>query len=451
MTFLIKFLILLYVIILFFLIIWFIYKKKKILKKKKISYIMNLKKKYYFNFIKSLKINYNFKNSNLAKPLFKLCDEKQGLSGIAYNNIKILKKNKNIINNIIFDIKNAKKTIEIVFYIWQPGGKADDVAIELIKSAKRGIKCKLMLDSTGSSQFFKSKWFKKMKYVGIKIVESLKINFLKFFLKRIDIRQHRKIIIIDNYIVYTGSMNLVDPKFFKRSSGVGKWVDLMIRIKGSIAITMSMIFFCDWEIETGKRKNPILFKKKKIKNIKKKTLIQVIPSGSGFLKNIIHKVLLTAIYSAKKKIILTTPYFVPSKQLFYAICLVAKRGIKVKIILPKYNDSFLVQWASRSFFTKLLKSGVKIYQFNKGLLHSKIILIDNQLSLFGTLNLDMRSIWLNFEITLIIDDNKFNKKLKKIQHEYILHSKLLILKIWLLRSYWKRLIENIIYLFNPLL
>ena len=139
--------------------------------------------------------------------------------------------------------------------------------------------------------------------------------------------------------------------------------------------------------------------------------IHTIASGPGFPEDLIHQALLTAAYAAKEHLIMTTPYFVPSDDLLHAICTAAQRGVDVSIILPRKNDSLLVGWASRAFFTELLAAGVKIYQFEGGLLHTKSVLVDGELSLVGTVNLDMRSLWLNFEITLVIDDAGFGSDL----------------------------------------
>ncbi|WDR80452.1 cardiolipin synthase [Candidatus Purcelliella pentastirinorum] len=410
---------------------------------------------YGVNWINNIDCNktiFNNKNSYIATSIFKLCKNIQGIPGTKVHKLKIFTSTNNIIKKLIKDILSAKNNIEIMFYIWQPGGIADKVAEALIIASCQGIHCRLMLDSAGSSIFFRSPWVKIMKDAGIEIVETLKINILKIFLRRIDLRQHRKIIIIDNYITYTGSMNLVDPKLFKKNIGIGEWIDLMVRMEGPIAISIGIIYACDWELETGKKILPNISNKNKISH-KKKYLngVQIIASGPGFSKDIIHQVLLTAIYSATKKINITTPYFVPSNDLLNAICSAAKRGVKVNIIIPYYNDSMLVNWVSKYFFTDLLSSGVNIYQFKKGLLHTKSILIDHQLSFVGTANLDMRSLWLNFEITLAIDDHKFSETLSNIQKEYIKLSKKIKLKKWDKRSYWYKLMERLLFFFHPLL
>ncbi|XRY30500.1 MAG: cardiolipin synthase [Buchnera aphidicola (Tetraneura akinire)] len=444
----------LYFIPLFGIIIWFFFsepylgqKKTNLLKKIWKKNLIQIKK------IKNYKSFFAKKNSRVAVSLFKLCKNRQGISGITNNKLKLLNNYKEIIKNLIRDISLAKKNIEMVFYIWQPGGIADEVAKALISSSKKGINCRLILDSAGSFKFFKSKWVYVMKKANIQIVEALKINILKTFFRRIDSRQHRKVVLIDNNISYIGSMNLVDPNLFKQYCKIGKWIDLMIRIEGPIVTTIGIVYSCDWELETGKKIFPRLcIKENKEKNKKNNSMsMQVIASGPGYTKQIIHQSFLTAIYSAKHELTITTPYLVPSNDLLHAICTASYRGVNVSIIIPKENDSFMVKWASRSFFSKLLKSGVKIYLFRKGLLHSKSILIDKQLSLIGTANLDMRSLWLNFEITIAIDDKKFGKKLSYLHNEYISHSQLLDPKYWFLRSYWRKIIEKFFYLFSPLL
>lgn len=154
---------------------------------------------------------------------------------------------------LIRDIQLARHNIEMVFYIWQPGGMADSVAESLMAAARRGVHCRLMLDSAGSVAFFRSPWAAMMRNAGIEVVEALKVNLMRVFLRRMDLRQHRKMVMIDNYIAYTGSMNMVDPRYFKQDSGVGQWIDLMARMEGPVATSMGIVYSCDWEIETGKR------------------------------------------------------------------------------------------------------------------------------------------------------------------------------------------------------
>ncbi|WP_367680685.1 cardiolipin synthase [Candidatus Fukatsuia anoeciicola] len=410
---------------------------------------------YTTNWLKALQ-NYQHifttQNSDVAIPLFKLCERRQGIGGVKGNQLELLTHADDTLKILIQDIKRARHNIEMVFYIWQSGGLVDQVVESLIAAASRGVHCRLMLDSAGSRQFFCGSFPIKMRNAGIEIVEALKVNLFRVFLRRMDLRQHRKVILIDNFIAYTGSMNMVDPRCFKQNAGVGQWIDLMVRMEGPAATTIGIVYACDWEIETGERILPPPPCINKILSAQKSNrIIQVIASGPGFSEELIHQALLTVVYAARRQLIMTTPYFVPSDDLLHAICTAAHREVDVNIIVPRNNDSMMVRWASRSFFTELLESGVKIYQFKDGLLHSKSVLVDGQLSLIGTANLDMRSLWLNFEITLLVDDAIFGSTLAGIQDDYIAHSVLLDADQWAKRSFKSRITEQLFYFFSPLL
>ncbi|QJC37217.1 cardiolipin synthase [Enterobacteriaceae endosymbiont of Donacia thalassina] len=417
--------------------IWFRY--SKLLKKLQIYY-----KLYFINICLNKKI----------QTLFKLCENKQNLFSMTSNSIKLINSSFKLFKSLIHDIELAKYSIHIVFYIWIPGGLVNEFSNSIIIAAKRGVKCYIMLDYIGGRNFFYSSWYYLMIKVGVFIIRSLKITIFNFFYSRIDLRQHKKIILIDNKIVYVGSMNMIDSKYLQKNVKIEKWLDLMIRITGPIVNTISIIYAYEWEIETGKNilsinqlKNNLV----KYQNKKSINRIQVIFSGLELSKKIIHNSLITAIFLSKKSLIITTPYLLPSSNLLSSICIASERGVDVKIIIPKYNDSIFIYWASKFFFYKLLKSGVKIYQLKKGFLHTKSIIIDKKISLIGTVNLDIRSIYLNFEINLIIDDTVFSKSLLSIQNKYILKSKKLEYNLWIKRPFWKKIIEKLFFLFKFIL
>ncbi|XKM14000.1 cardiolipin synthase [Orbaceae bacterium ac157xtp] len=389
--------------------------------------------------------------SHVAKPLFQLCKNQTGLDGISGNHIELIDSPTKIFDRLIDDIKQAKTNIEMVFYIWHKGGRADEVEQALVEASKRGVTCRLMLDSAGSRKFLRSEDSKQMREAGIQIVESLKVNLFRFMFRRLDLRQHRKVVIIDNYIAYTGSMNIVDPRFFKQNKNVGKWIDVMVRMNGPITTLMGAIYASDWELETGTRLSLPKITDFAEPPEEKQHIMQIIPSGPGYTENMIHQALLTAVYSAQQEIIFTTPYLVPTDDLLHAICTAAQRGVKVSIIVPAKNDSIMVKWASRAFFSELLESGVQLYQFKDNLLHTKSVLIDKQLSLVGTVNLDMRSLWLNFELTTVIDDTLFADELNQLLNNYLAQSEPIAIKEWEKRPFWQHIIERLFYFFAPLL
>ena len=263
---------------------------------------------------------------------------------------------------------------------------------------------------------------------------------------------HRKLISIDDAIGYTGSMNLVDPQYFKQDAGVGEWVDIMLRMQGPVVPITGAIIALDWEMETGlSLTNIAALNAGQVEVFAENSQVQVLPSGPYFEDDKIHQVLVSAVYLAQHSLILTTPYFVPDEVLSTAIKAASARGVRVQIILPAKNDSKMVDFASKAFFDELLVSGVEIYQYNNGLLHTKSIWIDDSICLVGTVNLDKRSFWLNFEVTLLIDNSPLVAELHQLQLSYIRHSHQVCLTEWRKRGRIQQFLESVFYLFNPLL
>ena len=391
-------------------------------------------------------------NTLLYRPIFDLAQNRLGIPCVLGNELHILDTPENIIRSIIEDIHQAQYSIHMVFYIWSNGGLADDVADALIQARQRGVQVKILLDSVGSRSFFKSRNYRYMLENDIKIAEALHANLFRMFFHRIDLRQHRKIIVIDNQIAYTGSMNMVDPQYFKQDSNVGKWIDIMVRINGPVSTILNGLHAWDWEIETDQEMSvalpdcPLL----PIEN-NNSHAVQILATGPGFPDDLMAQSLAIAIFSARKSISITSPYFVPSHNIAEALRIAALRGVEVSIILPKKNDSLMVDWASRTFFDDLLAAGVKIYAFEKGLLHTKSVLIDNKLALVGTVNMDMRSFMLNFEVTMVVEDKTFANEINLLHKSYLADSTALNYIRWVKRPLYHRIIERLFFLFSPLL
>jgi len=385
-----------------------------------------------------------------------------GIPTMAGNHLEIIEEPEKIMRSIIADINGAQSTCHLQFYIWYEGGTANEVVSAVISAAQRGVTCRILIDSIGSNEFLKGSKITEMKAAGVKIEEELPAGFIKALFRRVDIRNHRKIVVIDGNIAYTGSQNMVDPNFFKKDSGVGKWVDIMVRIQGPVVETLAGTFISDWFLETDNEKvrsrsmDQDILHVREIADIRPQKFagdvpIQFVPTGPSFTPEAIHSLLLTTIYASRKTITLTTPYFVPDESLLTALQSASQRGVEVSIIVPEKNDSKLVHYASWARYENLIRSGVSIKLFQGGLLHSKTITVDNELALFGSVNLDMRSFWLNFEATLFIYDQEFTKELRGIQDRYIENSKELKLEDFKDRSLMERLFENSALIIGPLL
>ncbi|TCK01584.1 cardiolipin synthase [Volucribacter psittacicida] len=394
----------------------------------------------------------NTNNNLLYKPIFELAQNRLGIPCVLGNELHIYDTPESIMQSIIQDINQAQTSINMTFYIWFNGGMVDEVMQALVKARQRGVAIHILLDSVGSRAFFKSQNYQYMRQQGIEITEALHVSLLRVFLRRIDLRQHRKIIVIDNQIAYTGSMNMVDPSCFKQDAHVGKWIDIMVRITGPVSSLLNALHAWDWEIESEKALPLILPACPEITNSQSHShAVQLIASGPSFPDDLMAQSLSLAIFSARKSITITTPYFVPSHGIVEALRIAALRGVEVNLIIPKRNDSVMVKWASRSFFDELLSVGVKIYQFEKGLLHTKSMLIDNKLALVGTVNMDMRSFMLNFEVTMVVEDKSFANEIAILHENYLQTASLLDYQQWKTRSLYSRIVEKIFFLFSPLL
>jgi cardiolipin synthase len=387
-----------------------------------------------------------------CEPLHRQIDATIGIPTMPDNRLSLLQKSDDFFHQLIADIEQAQSTCFLEFYIWQTGGAADLVCEALKKARQRGVDCKVLLDSIGSKEFLASEQCRDLKTHGVAVIECLPAGLLRALFVRIDLRNHRKIVIIDNHIGYTGSQNLVDPKFFKRDQGVGEWIDIMVRIKGPVVEILTASFLYDWGLESGEHLES-LSRKANVQPVPPagEIPVQLAPSGPGYAEDTIHNLLLTTIYAARKELILTTPYFVPDNAILIALKSAAQRGVTVTIIVPKKNDSKLVHYASRARFSELIAAGVRIIAFTEGLLHSKTISVDNDFCLIGSVNLDMRSFWLNFEMTLFIYNKEFTTELRALQQEYLQSSTPLNEEIFKKRSFKERFLENTSLLVGPLL
>ena len=355
-----------------------------------------------------------------------------------------------VFERLIKDIDQAQHSIFMEFYIVEAEGALLPVLTALQHASRRGVDVYMMLDSVGSNRFLHSKQAKQLTVAGVQLVDALHANLLRMAFRRQDIRQHRKLVSIDNSIAYTGSMNLADPSYFKTQSGVGPWVDMMVRLEGDIAKVIQGTLIFDWEMETGKRLEKYL-QAPEFKAVKDDNLMQLLPSGPALDDEVLLQVLLTGIHNARESVMITTPYFVPDEALLQALKSAAKRGLDVTIIVPAKNDSRLADYAGRSFYLELLQAGVRLLLFKDGLLHTKTVIVDRHLVLIGSVNLDMRSIWLNFEATLIVDDEDFSAEVLSQIEQYRERSDHLTIDQWQKRPRYQRLLENLIQLASPLL
>ncbi len=385
-----------------------------------------------------------------AEPIHRHAEHVLGFPAMAGNNIELLDNFQTIFDAIVADIDAAQRRCHVCFYIWHEGGRTADVVNALVRAARRGVQCRALADATGSKSFLRGNLARRLRDAGVELTAALPTGPLRTFFVRRDLRNHRKIVVIDDRVAYTGSQNLVDPRFFKQESGVGEWVDAIARVTGPIAAALDCVFWLDWSVETG-RACELPPAAGNGSPAPAGSMIQVVPSGPDLQPEAIHQLLLTAIYAARRELVMTTPYFVPDDSMLTALLSAALRGVEVTLIVPARNDSRLVRYASVAHFDDLMSAGATIALFKGGLLHTKSLTIDGTISVFGSVNLDMRSLWLDFEISLFVYDAAFTGQLRALQNTYLGNSDRLELDVWRRRPAHRRFTENAFRLLGPLL
>ena len=387
-----------------------------------------------------------------AQALSRLAENTVNIPALSGNRIALLEATELILQAMVSDIDRAEKFCHLEFYIWTEGGLADEVGAALLRAAGRGVTCRVLLDAIGSADFVKGHLLEQLRAGGIEVAFALPVSSISVFKVRPDLRLHRKIVVIDDTAACTGSFNLVDPRLFKQDAGVGEWVDAMVRLEGPGVLALNALFRWDWEVETGRDLNAKV-EEGDPSSVHRagETDVQVVPSGPGMAGNNVYQLLLLSIYSARREIVVTTPYFVPDEAVSTALLTAAERGIKVTVIMPERNDSRLVHYTCRSYFDDMLAAGIRIFGFKGGLLHTKSVVVDRQVALFGSVNLDVRSFWLDFEVTLGVHDSDFAKRLSALQDKYIENSTFVNLPTWRQRPGKERFIENLARLASPLL
>ncbi|UCH49861.1 MAG: cardiolipin synthase [Betaproteobacteria bacterium] len=375
-----------------------------------------------------------------------------GVPALGGNQLELIEGADATLEAIIEEVERARETCDLEFYIWHLGGLADEVARALIRAEARGVRCRVLVDSVGSAWFLRSDLVKEMRKGGVEVVEALRVSLLRGLFVRADLRLHRKIVVIDGEVAFTGSLNMVDPHFFKQGAGVGKWIDAMVRVTGPAVKLLELVFVWDWLIETGETLETLIpHTESDLPAATGEAVAQVLPSGPGYEGDGIYQLLLTAIYASRRELIMTTPYFVPDEPMIDALQAAARRGVEVTLIVPERVDSVLVRYASRAYTDDLLSAGVQILRFRGGLLHTKSVVIDGETTLFGTVNLDIRSLRLNFEVTVIAYDAHFGGAVRDLQLRYAAQSEAIDLERWRQRRGYTRLLENAAQLMSPLL
>jgi cardiolipin synthase len=390
---------------------------------------------------------FNDKNIENYKDLIKMNLFYYGFSYTQNNEIEIYTDGERKFQELFNSIENAKDHIHMEYYIIRNDDLGNKLLNILSKKAKEGVEVRLLYDSVGGRQISKDK-IEKLKSSGVKVAVffASTIPFVNF---KINYRNHRKIVVIDGTVGFVGGFN-VGNEYMGLNNKIGYWRDTHLKISGDAVIDLQTRFSLDWS-HASKQELMFLPKYFPDNRMQGKVGIQIISSGPDKSDEVIKSNYVKMINSAKKSILIQTPYFVPDASVFEAIKIAAASGVDVRIMIPCKPDHPFVYWATYWYCGGLLKYGVKVYIYEYGFLHAKTLVIDGTVASVGTANFDVRSFKLNFECNAIIYDTKTSKMLYDIFMEDLNYSMELTRELYLERGILIRFKESVCRLLAPLL
>ncbi|MFT3802075.1 MAG: cardiolipin synthase [Burkholderiaceae bacterium] len=356
------------------------------------------------------------------------------------------------IDALVADIDAAREHVHIGFYIWLDDGNGGRVADAVCAAARRGVRCRVMVDALGSRAFTRSPRWRQLRDAGVRTQATLndipRLGHLA--VGRLDLRNHRKIAVIDNRIAYCGSQNCADPAFLVKAK-YAPWIDILLRCEGPIVRQEQVLFLSAWITETGEALEALPAAAPAPPRFEPGATAQMFGTGPTRLDNAMSDMFVATIYAAREELLVTTPYFVPDEALVRALCAAPRRGVRTTVVFPARNDSWLVACACRSHYPELLDSGVAVYEYPLGLLHTKSITVDAQIALVGSANMDRRSLQLNFENNLLVDDREVAAAVRERQLKYLSVSHPVDIEHVRARPFHLRLVQDAVGMMAPLL
>ena len=380
------------------------------------------------------------------QQMIKLVNSIQGSPYLANNEVQIFTNGRDKFEAYKRDLLLARNYIHIQYYIIENDNIGNEIATILKQKVQEGVKVRVLYDHVGSFHFDMS-YFKKLRRDGIDVSPFMKITFPEFA-NRINWRNHRKITVIDGEVGYIGGMNIADR--YVTGGKMGHWRDTHLRVKGDVVAAMQVSFAIDWNFmkrELIEESVPVVDPA----SISNPVGVQLVTGGPTSQWGNMAFVFQKAIENARKSIYIQTPYFLPSDSLLKALQVAALSKVDVRLMIPRKPDSFLLRYASYSYVKQCLDAGIKIYFYEPGMLHAKVVVIDDEFVTTGSTNFDFRSFEHNFEGNLLLYSKDFNQRMTRIMHDDMMRSTRISLRAWRRRSMWQKALESLTRLFGPLL
>jgi cardiolipin synthase len=360
------------------------------------------------------------------------------------NAVELLADYDGAIDRLVADIDQAANHVHLLYYIFADDAAGGRVAAALGRAAKRGVACRVLIDFLGSRKWARS-LTTTLTAAGVAVQRVLPVSLFRRQSARADLRNHRKVAVIDGRVGYTGSQNLVDAVF---KPGV-TYEELVARVTGPVVLELQAVFVTDWFMESGTLLDaPEVFP---LPTATGPAAAQVLPSGPDYPTMNVQRLLVALVHGARERVVITTPYFIPDEALLQALETAVQRGVAVHLVVSRLADQLLVSLAQRSYYAELLRAGVRIHRYRDKFLHAKHLSIDDTVTLIGSSNMDIRSFVLNAEVSLVCYDPSVTARLRAEQERYFAGSDLLLPEEWDRRSLPAKVSENLARLMSPLL
>ena len=350
-----------------------------------------------------------------------------------------------VIDRLVADIDAAQRHVHLLYYIFADDATGRRVVEALARAVERGVICRVLVDAVGSRPMLKTlgAW---LAHQGVQLRAALPVNLFRRRAARLDLRNHRKLAVIDGVVAYAGSQNIVDANYGHKDLA---WHDMSVRLTGPIVTQLQAVFVGDWYFETDELldSDDVFPDAAQTGTI----AVQTLPSGPDYPTENYQRMVVAALHAARSHVIITSPYFVPDEAFLQAIETAVLSGVEVEVILPRRCDQVMVGAASRAYYDDLLRLGVKLHLYDNGLLHAKTMSIDDAVALIGSSNFDIRSFALNFEISLLFYGSRVTEELRRRQNQYIAASTRLTAEEWDARPTRAKILQNTAKLLSPLL